>query len=945
LIQRIYHTLLIVLIITISGNAFAQKKDSTWQGSLTGIVRDSVHNYVLRSATVAIYIDNTADLLGYRLCNNYGEFNFNGLPIGIPLKIVVSFTGYQSIEKKFIIPGLKNELDMGNINLDVASKELSEVIVTSTPPPVRMNKDTLEFNAAAFKLDPNAQTEDLLRVLPGIVIWADGEITFNGRKVESVLVNGKPFFGSDARVATQNIPKDAVDKIQVYQRDKDPTKPITDSITEMNIKLKKGKEVGYFGKISGGYGTNKRYEGDGTINFFNPKTQLGIAVVSNNINKVANDIEFILRNSTYKGAGANIEYQSNFNITGLNNYFVGGLIYQHDFMLKPDYYNNNRFTGLYFAKNNEQNLLKKIQTVTYVNDSTNFIQQQNEENNNTQISQNASGIYEKLKNGNKFSVEAKYINNSNKIYNNNEWLSFNEKKQLLSSNNYTNNGIGTVNSISIATAYRHNKQNSDNLFSNYNINYTINVNENKNNTLTSSKYAVVQNPALNINIERMYSGSNKIIVHNLSFEIPELINKILGDVNFRNIKINFKNETVLTNNKETRYILDRGAGSNKFLVNAYLTNKRRETVLDEKPTVVFSKNIYKSLSSRYIKNFNAEFVTAAQFYYLYSTSDKIFQQFNKNYKNFLPAFNINYSNRQFGYHTNNYSMRLSKSAEYPSVQQLAPLTDSINQYYLEKGNPLLEEQDNTNMYLSFYHNSEDGKKNLSYHVSINAVAAKKYFTSSTNIDSLGRTIFTTVNADGYRMANISAEFKKAVKIKSSQLQFVITPNIFFNRQPNIINGLLNFYNNSTISYSPSINFTNKGWLQINISYKQSHSRYVQKGLNGNNFANLNGQSALSCNVNVTKKLSINSNAIYTKNTFNKIAQQTFTIWNASASYRFFKANTAEIKLAALDILKQNTGLINEGLNNNITQGTQNVLQQYFMVTLAYFPRQFGKKNK
>jgi hypothetical protein len=87
---------------------------------------------------------------------------------------------------------------------------------------------------------------------------------------------------------------------------------------------------------------------------------------------------------------------------------------------------------------------------------------------------------------------------------------------------------------------------------------------------------------------------------------------------------------------------------------------------------------------------------------------------------------------------------------------------------------------------------------------------------------------------------------------------------------------------------------------------------------------------------------VNTNAIYTKNKYNGIQKQVFTIWNASANYRLFKGNTTEIKFSALDLLHQNTGLINYGFNNSITQGTVNVLQQYFMVTLAYFPRKFGK---
>ena len=81
-----------------------------------------------------------------------------------------------------------------------------------------MNGDTLEINPAAFKMKNDAVVEELLNQVSGITIWSDGTITVNGKKVQSLLVDGKPFLGAtDPRVATQNLPKSAIEKIQLYQ--------------------------------------------------------------------------------------------------------------------------------------------------------------------------------------------------------------------------------------------------------------------------------------------------------------------------------------------------------------------------------------------------------------------------------------------------------------------------------------------------------------------------------------------------------------------------------------------------------------------------------------------------------------------------------------------------------------------------------------------------------
>jgi hypothetical protein len=60
------------------------------------------------------------------------------------------------------------------------------------------------------------------------------------------------------------------------------------------------------------------------------------------------------------------------------------------------------------------------------------------------------------------------------------------------------------------------------------------------------------------------------------------------------------------------------------------------------------------------------------------------------------------------------------------------------------------------------------------------------------------------------------------------------------------------------------------------------------------------------------------------------------------AYRFLPANNLELKASALDLLNQNKGIINYGSNLSFTHGTVNMLRQYFIMTLTYFPRKFGK---
>jgi hypothetical protein len=940
--KTIYYVIFVIIALLSGSKSFAQKKDSTWTGTVNGIVWDSAHNTVLRAATVAVYTAGDADLISYRLTNNFGEFSLKGLPVDIPLKLVASFVGYKSYEKKFLITSLKNELDIGHANLPVSSSELKEVIISSTPPPIRMKGDTLEFSADAFKLDPNAQTEDLLRVLPGITVWADGTITVNGREVSSVLVNGKPFFGGDTRVASQNIPKNVVDKIQVYQKNKNPENP-TDSTTEINIRLKKGKDFGYFGKFSGGYGTNNRYESDGSLNIFNNRSQLGIAFSGNNVNKVANDINFILRNTTFKGTGANVEYQSDFNIQGLNKYTAGGLIFQHDFISNPNYENNNRLTAQYFIKHNNQDLQQNTQTITTIND-TNYYKLLNVSNStNIQQIQNASANYEKLENGNKFSIDGTFKNESDHNSIENKSSIIDQNNNLLSTNNIFNKVTSNLNNVSITTAYQHRPTSPYHLWrSNYNINYRLNLVDSKDDQAYQSAYAVAGSPAEKVDVDRLYNSSATKLLHNLTFKLPSFGTLIFGNYKFAGIETGLQNELEVFTDKERNNVKDRDTLAKEYRNNAYLTNNRHETVLNVKPALTFTKTVYKRLSNRYEKVFITEADMGLQFYNLNSTSEKAFQQLSKPYQKFIPKANITYSNRQFGEFTNSATLQIAATSQYPTVQQLAPLADSANMNFIQIGNPSLKEQDTRELTINFRHLSERMSNILTWSVSLNAGYANNYFASSSSIDSLRRTIYMTVNADGYKYIGGSADIKKAYKLSNSQVQFSFSPIVSINRTPGYINGSLNYFNNFSLTCNPAINYTYKNWLVVNAIQRQNYNHYNQKGSDAMKLTNTVSQSELSFSINCTKKLTVNSNGIYTRNIYNGALVKTFTIWNATASYKLFKANTAEIKVSALDLLHQNTGLINYGFNNSITQGSVNALRQYFMLTLAYFPRKFGK---
>src|ERR1044071_642293 len=161
---------------------------------------------------------------------------------------------------------------MGNISMNDRSKVLDEVVVKNEAPPVTLINDTVQYNANSFKTAPNASVEQLLKKLPGVQVDKDGTIKAQGEKVNKVLVDGKEFFGNDPKIATKNLPADAVDKVQVYNKQSDQAQltGFEDGNYEktINLKLKKDKKKGVFGKLMAGGGTNDRFESRASLNSF-----------------------------------------------------------------------------------------------------------------------------------------------------------------------------------------------------------------------------------------------------------------------------------------------------------------------------------------------------------------------------------------------------------------------------------------------------------------------------------------------------------------------------------------------------------------------------------------------------------------------------------------------------------------------------------------------------
>ena len=258
---------------------------------LEGHVKDSLGNGLELANVIAIN-KATSALDSYGITNEDGRYKLN-LNKNTIYSIQVSYIGMKSAAERLetLTSDLTKDFVLEEDNL------LDEVELTYEMP-VTVSGDTLTYNTDSFNKGTERKLEDVLENLPGVEINDDGQVEVEGKVVTKVMVEGKDFFDGDSKLATKNIPSNAVDKVQVLKNyaEVGQLSGVTnnqDNIA-LNIKLKEGKKNFWFGNILGGGGepevhpkTDNLYLIQPKLFYYSPEYSLNFIGDLNNTGEVA----------------------------------------------------------------------------------------------------------------------------------------------------------------------------------------------------------------------------------------------------------------------------------------------------------------------------------------------------------------------------------------------------------------------------------------------------------------------------------------------------------------------------------------------------------------------------------------------------------------------------------------------------------------------------------
>jgi hypothetical protein len=895
--------------------------------TLKGKVIDPTTKMPIESATVYLTSVKDSSVVDYTITNKMGNFDIKVRKSDKPINLKVSFVSYQDFVET--IPSLSTDKDFGTIELKEITNQLNEVIIKSEIPPIRIKKDTLEFNAASFKVGADANVEALLKQLPGVEITPEGKITVNGKEVNNILVNGKPFFGKDGKIATQNLPAEIIDKVQVVD-----TKTKAEEISgdasgseekTINLTIQEDKNKGFFGKIMGGLGSDERYESSLLLNYFKGEQKISVLASSNNINSVGFSMDEIFDNMG--GGRSRSVYYNDDGSFGINNMSFGGgnrgitrsnmvgINYQDKFLKKIDQSGSYYFTNSETENNNRTdriNLLPEGRTFT-----------------------NSTAVTENSNNGHNLGLDFEIkLDSTATIYISPSFQK--TKSQSRSSRNQvtTNEAFAELNSSS-----------NDDFSENDNSSFTTEASFSKQFKKKSRAMSVnfetqinKRDDFLNTNSQTLFADATPDDIRNQNqFESDD--NKFVklevrfGEPLTDSIRLSLTSEVTYRKIDNQLNTFDFDTGTNTY--DDFNATQSNETF--SKATTFFPSTgliLNKSKTNGRI-NFGPEFITFdAQSNYLGLVTNR-----NKNYV--FP--------RVKGYvsHTINKSKSIYSfydfGVELPQANQVLPVENLSNPLSTFIGNDNLRPTQRHNLYFSF--NDYDYQSRSGYYIYSGFNLSKNAVVSSTIFDDNFKATTTYQNVESGYNSYFGVNWNKSMKKEKRTLRFGAGINLNYDFSQGLTNAIL--FESRGLQLNPRVNLT---WsidelITIAPSYRYTYFKTDYKNYvidNANNFLH---NAKLEITSYFPKKFVLGSDFGYTYNS--NIApgfKKDFYLWNVSLGYNFFKDQLLA-KVKVYDMLNQNLNNTRTITPTAIIDSENTVLRRYVMFSLTYKLEKFAGKKK
>ena len=882
-----------------------------------------------------------------------GFFQLEGIADGSYI-LKVGMLGFTSQWKDIRVAG--EPVRAGMFKLATSSQELNAQQVEAAQVRTEQKGDTTQFNAAAFKTNPDATLEDLVKKMPGMVV-ENGQVKVGGEQVQKITIDGKEFFGDDASMALRNLPAEVVDKIQVFDRLSDQAQftgfDDGNSRKGMNVITRGGMKNAEFGKFYGGYGTDTRYNSGINYNKFKGNRKFTLLGQSNNINVQnfsSQDLVGLTGGSSGGGMGGGrmgggmggggmmramgmvpgASDPSNFMVgqsSGINTTHSIGLNVADS--LGPRWKAN----GSYFFNNSYNTTERTISRQFFSNKAS-----------NASYNETADSWANNLNHRLNLRLEYTIDTSNSFIYTPRFSWQGNQSGSLL--NGQTSNSIGTLlgETQTANTAQ--------------NLPYSVN-----NNLLYRHKF----------------KKAGRTVSLALNADVVE--RSALGGLTTQNRFVDAASDTVVRFDQEANQYTNTQSYSANLMYTEPL-GKAIQLFINYAPSVSINASNKKTFRSDSASGELSIFdpILSNDFETIQTTqrggaglrlrtprlmgvlnanvqqftlqNESFFPAvapFTKRFLNVLPFAMLNY---KFSSSTNvRFFYRSNTNA--PTVTQLQEVPDNSNPLQISTGNALLNQEFAQTLTMRLGTAGKTSGRSLFFNGS--AGITNDYIGNSILLptsDTLvyngvlvrrGSQLSRPVNLSGYRSLRSLLTLSTPVKWIKSTLN--LQGGLNYTSTPGLINGLSNkteatAYTGGLVvasNISEKIDFTilyNGSWNTIeNTIQPQVNSRYqIHSG-------------GARINWMPFPWLVLNTDAMLNQYTgLGDAFDQQFVLWNAYIGYKFMNKKAAELKISAFDLLNQNNSISRTVTETFVEDNVTRVLNRYFMLTFTYSLRKIKSKD-
>ena len=918
-------TVLIAFLFLFSFSAFSQKN------KLSGVLTAGSEKTPIYNSVVALLTPVDSVLYQFTRSDKEGKFILKNVKPGQYI-FMTSHSQYADYLDDITVTA--DDKNLGNINLLSKMELLREVVIKTGS--IKVKGDTTSYRASDFKVDANANVEELLKKLPGIQVDKNGTIKAMGETVTKVLVDGEEFFGDDPGMAVKNLRADAIKEVQVFNKKSDQAEftGIDDGESKktINLKLKEDKKKGYFGKIDAASqptaDNDPRYNSNVLLSSFKGKRKLSAFLLNGNTGQDGLSWQ---DNDKFGGGDGNISMSMdddgnvNYEWTGGNEDEEPNVDTQNGFI-------KNTNAGLQYSnKWNEKHSLNfspKYNKQDYQNNSIRNTQTQVGDKQLNEIRSTASHV-----NRDNFKANVVYdvkIDSINTLKITTKANFYNTESEEFTTGNTTGSD-GLI------------RNNQERLF-------TINSDKAAISTsaLFKHKFAKPRRTlsinsswsTLNTNANNFLKSSNESYENGVFAFSDEVDQNKIGERNTQNLAVTAAYTEPLGKKLalQLSYQITKNSGDSNFITYDFsdtsgkydvvvesLSNQFQQNIVTNKPVVKLSYNSKKinySFGSGFgFTSFNLKDVTA----------DK---EYKRSFTNFFPSANFSYK------YKSNSNLRLSYqgATRQPTIDQLQPLRNNQDFFNQVVGNPDLKQSFTNSFNIS--NNSYSILTETNFYQSLNFRTTSNLISFNRDIDpESAKTITTPINTNGNFSANLYMGY--GIKLKKLDMYVNVSPSANFNRTVNSINGKINNSNNLNSNFSVYLSKSKDKKYDINLNNTFSNSRNSTsqndevKSFNTNNLG-------LDIGVYFREKWKISTdyNLYSRQKTVDFQDNLNNQLWNARLQ-RTFKSDEFTAYIMVRDILNQNVGINRFVFENTVGEERNDRLRRYAMIGFTW---NFKNKN-